>query len=424
MLILFESITGYSLFSCKEDLINSHIDTKFQNIINDYNIFSNNLNLKFFVPFRSINHALKECFKISRSLVSEYLEKFILNSLQFFESNIYLGVSESKLAINISKKIKKKTVTNDIIIELTRGIRLHFEKISKDFFYRELIKAQCSVSHLYSQSKMKLNLEKTDSMVSQSIFLLEQIDSDVNFFTMLCKEWYSWHFPELVSIVKDGYLFALVVKFIGNRRNLNFKKAEELSILIINEFMCKEIVESSRASVGSKIEDIDLSVIEKLCTIIINLVEFRNYLNFSLCKKVATITPNLNQIIGEHLVARLISKAGSLKNLTRFPASTIQILGSEKALFKALKNKIKTPKYGILYNSSLMRKIDGKFQPKFSRYLANKCSLALRIDYFSNYSSDVYGKKLRNKLSRLILKNSGNKIVNDMGEIRTHDFSD
>ena len=108
MLILFESITGYSIFSCKEDLINSHIDTKFQNIINDYNIFSNNLNLKSFVPFRSINHALKECFKISRSLVSEYLEKFILNSLQFFESNIYLGVSESKLAINISKKIKKK----------------------------------------------------------------------------------------------------------------------------------------------------------------------------------------------------------------------------------------------------------------------------------------------------------------------------
>lgn len=127
----------------------------------------------------------------------------------------------------------------------------------------------------------------------------------------------------------------------------------------------------------------------------------------------------MNQIIGEHLVAKLISKAGSLKNLTRFPASTIQILGSEKALFKALKNKIKTPKYGILFSSNLMRRIDKNFQAKFSRYLANKCSLALRIDYFSNYSSDLYGRKLKDRLTKKIYVG---EIINkvDMGEIRTH----
>jgi nucleolar protein 56 len=419
MLILFEAITGYSLFFCNEEITASLVTNTFQNKINSYDIFSQNFKLNAFAPFKSINHALKECCRVSRSLVSDYLEKFISNSSYTLKGGEKLGILDAKLAINLSKKIKIKILANDEILELTRGIRLHFGKISKDFFYREIFKAQCGVAHLYSQSKMKLNLEKTDSMISQCNFLLEQLDSDINFFTMLCKEWYSWHFPELNDIVKDGYLFTLVVKFIGNRKSLNLKKKKELAILIINEFVCKEIVESSKISIGSKIENADLSVIEKLCSIVINLTEFRNHLNFSLCKKVKLITPNLNQIIGEHLVAKLISKAGSLKNLTRFPASTIQILGSEKALFKALKNKIKTPKYGILFSSNLMRRIDKNFQAKFSRYLANKCSLALRIDYFSNYSSDLYGRKLKDRLTKKIYVG---EIINkvDMGEIRTH----
>jgi nucleolar protein 56 len=416
MLILFEAITGYSLFSCKEDFSSFFFSNSLQNKISNFDIFSQNFKLKTFAPFRSMNHALKECCRVSRSFVSEYLEKFILNSLLLLQNKENLGVLDAKLAVNLNKKIKIKILVNEEIIELTRGIRLHFEKISKDFFYREIIKAQCGVAHLYSQSKMKLNLEKTDSMISQSNFLLEQLDCDINFFTMLCKDWYSWHFPELNSIVKDGYLFSLLVKFIGNKKSLRFKKTEELGILIINEFICREILESSKISIGSNIEKTDLSVIEKLCSIVLNLTEFRNHLNFSLCRKVAMITPNLNQIIGEHLVSKLIAKAGSLKNLTRFPSSTIQILGSEKALFKALKNKIKTPKYGILYNSNLMSKINKSFQARFSRYLANKCSLALRIDYFSQFSSDLYGKKLRKKLSKKILtKYSKNK--DDMDEI-------
>ena len=182
------------------------------------------------------------------------------------------------------------------------------------------------------------------------------------------------------------------------------KKIEELKILTINEFVSEEIINSSRTSIGSKISNSDVSVIERLASLIINLSEFRNYINFSLCKKVATITPNLNQIIGENLVAKLISKAGSLKNLTRFPASTIQILGSEKALFKALKNKIKTPKYGILFNSNFLQSVEKRFQAKFSRYLANKCTLAIRIDYFSNFSTKIYGESFNRQLKKKLLK--------------------
>lgn len=67
-------------------------------------------------------------------------------------------------------------------------------------------------------------------------------------------------------------------------------------------------------------------------------------------------------------------------NLAKYPASTIQILGAEKALFRALKSRGNTPKYGILYNSSFIGKAKSKDKGKISRYVANKCSLAARLD--------------------------------------------
>lgn len=81
--------------------------------------------------------------------------------------------------------------------------------------------------------------------------------------------------------------------------------------------------------------------------------------------------------------ARLISHAGSLTNLAKFPASTVQILGAEKALFRALKTRGNTPKYGLIYHSSFIGKAKSKDKGRVSRYLANKCSIATRLDCFS-----------------------------------------
>ena len=81
--------------------------------------------------------------------------------------------------------------------------------------------------------------------------------------------------------------------------------------------------------------------------------------------------------------AKLICQAGSLTNLAKYPASTIQILGAEKALFRALKTRGNTPKYGLLYHSSFIGRAKAKDKGKISRYIANKCSLAARLDSFA-----------------------------------------
>lgn len=98
--------------------------------------------------------------------------------------------------------------------------------------------------------------------------------------------------------------------------------------------------------------------------------------------KMNVVAPNLTSLIGESVGARLISHAGSLINLAKYPASTVQILGAEKALFRALRSKGNTPKYGLLFHSSYISRAGAGDKGKISRYVANKCSIAARIDQF------------------------------------------
>merc|ERR1740124_1222275 len=108
-----------------------------------------------------------------------------------------------------------------------------------------------------------------------------------------------------------------------------------------------------------------------------------------------SVSPNLTALVGENVGARLILHAGSLTNLAKYPASTVQILGAEKALFRALKTKGNTPKYGLIFHSTFIGRAAAKNKGRISRYLANKCSIACRIDNFSEEPTNKFGEKLR-----------------------------
>merc|ERR1712083_1048332 len=126
--------------------------------------------------------------------------------------------------------------------------------------------------------------------------------------------------------------------------------------------------------------------------------EYRKELSTYLRSKMSVVAPNLAVLIGDTVGARLISKAGSLTNLAKAPASTVQILGAEKALFRALKTMGNTPKYGLIYNSTFIGRAASKNKGRISRYLANKCSIASRIDSFADEPTNAYGLKLREQV--------------------------
>jgi nucleolar protein 58 len=126
----------------------------------------------------------------------------------------------------------------------------------------------------------------------------------------------------------------------------------------------------------------------------------------------AAVAPNLTQLVGELVGAKLISHSGSLMNLAKQPASTIQILGAEKALFRALKTKKNTPKYGLIYNASIVGQAKNQLKGKISRTLANKCALCVRFDALGEGEDGALGTKNRSYLEgRLKLLESGGKVV-------------
>ena len=111
------------------------------------------------------------------------------------------------------------------------------------------------------------------------------------------------------------------------------------------------------------------------------------------------VAPNLTALIGEMVGSKLISHSGGLINLAKYPASTIQILGAEKALFRALKTRGKTPKYGLIFNSTFIGRAGQKNKGRISRYLANKCAIAARIDSFQEGTlSSKFGESLKDQM--------------------------
>jgi len=121
------------------------------------------------------------------------------------------------------------------------------------------------------------------------------------------------------------------------------------------------------------------------------------------------IAPNLTFMVGELVGARLISHAGSLMSLAKHPSSTVQILGAEKALFRALKTKKATPKYGLIYHASLVGQSAPTLKGKISRVLAAKLSLCARMDALGDQVEPSLGKEFKDYVEkRLATLEEGN----------------
>merc|ERR1712222_261105 len=206
-----------------------------------------------------------------------------------------------------------------------------------------------------------------------------------NTFCMRIREWYSYHFPELIKIVPENALYAKVVKLVKNRKELTAEKLEELEAILMDSARAQAVIDASKSSMGMDISPVDLLNIDMFASRVIGITEYRKELSTYLRSKMSVVAPNLAVLIGDTVGARLISHAGSLTSLAKCPASTVQILGAEKALFRALKTRGNTPKYGLIFHSSFISRASSKCKGRISRYLANKCALSARIDAFSEF---------------------------------------
>jgi len=318
-------------------------------------------------------------------------------------------VLDAKLGNVIKDKLEISCVSNSSIHELARGVRSQLSGLISELDGRDLTPMSLGLSHSLSRYKLKFSPEKVDTMIVQAIGLLDDLDKELNTYAMRVREWYGWHFPEMTKIVADNIAYAKAIKAMGTR-----EKSADIDFSGVLEQEVEDALKAAaQISMGTEISEEDLSNIMALCDQVIELSEYRGQLFDYLKSRMAAVAPNLTVLVGELVGARLIAHAGSLINLAKQPASTVQILGAEKALFRALKTKHETPKYGLIYHASLIGQSQPKYKGKISRVLAAKCALAIRVDALGDTTDATVGLEAREKVEARLRQLEGRSLASD-----------
>ncbi|TBU17878.1 ribosomal biogenesis protein [Ordospora colligata] len=377
--LLFEYAGGYGLFelTAYEDMSKSSYE--------DYMKLNQVIRYKSGMSFDGVGDALEHMKSLSKGEIHTELKNFLeLNNVKV----VHCDVSLKKCLYAIG--IKHKSSEN-----IMRGVRMMYPKLMRLDGYdgRQM---ELGLSHGYSREKVEYNVKREDCIVMHTVMLLEQVDKDINSYSMRIREMYGWVFPELGRKLKENGEYVKAVKWMIMKEKGELKSEE-----IYNQKI-EEIAKMKETSIGMNILPDDLENMRKLIEVVEEKIDIRRELDEYLGRKMSVVAPNLAAILGNCLSARMICQAGGLFNLGKAPASTLQLFGAEKSLFRSLKMKSRTPKYGLIYGAGCLSRMKEKDKGRMSRYIATKCSIAAKIDCFNKERTSMYGKELKELIDKKI----------------------
>jgi nucleolar protein 56 len=280
------------------------------------------------------------------------------------EKNLIKG-NEDVVCLNLKEKYDEVTKA-DFTDEKVQAV---YEKIMQSFKKKENFNLLFSRVSEYTAEVLR-TLPARDMLVIQSINAIDEIDKSINMLSTRLRERYSLYHPELTREITDQKAYAQK---------------------IISGVTKKE-------SIGMAVSKDDLIPIKKQAEQVFSLYEFKEEQEVYLENMMREYCPNLSAVATEMIAARLLAFAGSLKRLILFPASTIQTLGAEKAMFRHLKTGDRPPKYGIIVLHPLVNAMKRSDKGHVARSLASKISLAAKIDYFG--TDDYRGYEMREELEK------------------------
>ncbi|KAM7375203.1 hypothetical protein PAMA_014339 [Pampus argenteus] len=392
MLVLFETAAGYAIFKVLDESKLQQVDSLYKEFETPEKA-NKIVKLKHFEKFQDTTEALAAATALVEGKIGKSLKK-VLKKVVAKEAQEQLAISDAKLGGIIKEKMDLSCVHSPAVAELMRCIRSQMEGLISGLAPKEISAMSLGLAHSLSRYKLKFSPDKVDTMIVQAICLLDDLDKELNNYIMRCREWYGWHFPELGKVITDNLAYCKSVRKIGDRTNVS---STDLSDILPEEIEA-EVKLAAEISMGTEVSEQDIGNIRHLCDQVIEISEYRAQLYDYLKNRMMAIAPNLTVMVGELVGARLISHAGSLLNLAKHPASTVQILGAEKALFRALKTRKDTPKYGLIYHASLVGQTTAKNKGKISRMLAAKAALAIRYDALGEDTNAEMGVENRAKL--------------------------
>src|ERR687897_917649 len=254
-----------------------------------------------------------------------------------------------------------------------------------------------------SSSRVKEASGRLDLHVTQAINALDELDKIINILAARMREWYGLHFPELDHLVQSLTAYARIVSSAGTRHGITNKILEDAGI---QDKKSEIILGGLNRSKGGDITDENLKIVKELADQVIEQSELRDDLANNIETTMDIVAPNVKELLTASVGARMIAKAGSLQRLATLPASTIQILGAEKALFRSLKTGANPPKHGMLFQHPLIHAAPKWQRGKIARAVAAKVAIAARIDAYRHAEKDpIIADKLRKRILEIQEKN-------------------
>jgi nucleolar protein 56 len=242
-------------------------------------------------------------------------------------------------------------------------------------------------------SGQKIKSVGRDKIIIHVIGVIDELDDDINSLSERLREWYGLHFPELAREIKGHESYAETISKYGKRENIKNGK----------------LAEYASKSVGMEFDESDEKSIVIFSKSLLSMIKTREHLAKyieDLCKEVM---PNFSALAGPLIASRLLAHAGGLEKLAKMPSSTIQLLGAEKALFRHLKGKGKSPKYGVLFAHPLIQKAPKDLRGKVARLISSKLSLAAKMDFYSKKDRSKELKEELEKSVESLIKNETSK---------------
>ncbi len=345
---------------------------------------------------RSIDEAVAEAMKVEEGSLTAAAQRLLEKLKEMGVTEVVVEDDEearsvSKLGFNV--KVEPGNTPAFLARERLFSIALEKEFAKTE---EELFSWLYELNVEYTRRKLRGAAQKRDLLAAQAIRAIDDIDRTINLFVARLREWYSVHFPELNDLVREHEDYVKIVSELGHRENITVEKLVELGF---KEEKARKIAEAARQSIGADLSDFDIEAIRTLANITRQLYQLRRSLTGYIEQVMKEVAPNITALVGPLLGARLISLAGGLEKLARLPASTIQVLGAEKALFRALRTGGKPPKHGVIFQYPHIHRSPRWQRGKIARALAAKLAIAAKVDAFTGR---FIGDKLKAELERRI----------------------
>lgn len=226
-----------------------------------------------------------------------------------------------------------------------------------------------------------VKLSAKDIHIIKAVNVVEDLDAVFNLLSEQIVEWYGAYFPELWREVNNNEKYLKVVYNIGARENFSSEKLKEI---FEDAEKAEAISKIAKNSFGGAMNEAAMKEMQLLALNALNIRDERTFLMNFLEKEMNALMPAFTKISTTIVAAKILAKLRSSERIALVPASTLQVIGAEKALFRHLRKKARPPKHGYIFQHPLVKSAPRSKRGKIARALAGKMSIAAKQDYFGS----------------------------------------